>query len=112
MAVLENWASCWIRFLLGSQVAEAKRSHLAGMAAKLAYEDPILIRDAVTRWGFTWLADQKVTTATNAKMPETWNISYGRYKIKQCLQVQAGRRLPACIAGDAPSVSCPMLTQS
>lgn len=30
------------------------------MAAKLAYEDPLVIRDAVTHWGFTFLTDQQV----------------------------------------------------
>ena len=43
-----------------ARLAEAKRAHLCGMAAKLAYEDPLTIADAVTRWGFAFLTDQKV----------------------------------------------------
>jgi hypothetical protein len=43
-----------------ARLAEAKRAHLCGMAAKLAYEDPLTIADSVTHWGFTFLTDQKV----------------------------------------------------
>lgn len=44
-----------------ARLAEARRAHLCGMAAKLAYEDPRTIADAVTRWGFKFLTDEKVT---------------------------------------------------
>jgi hypothetical protein len=49
--------SCGVQ---AARLAEAKQAHLCGMAAKLAYESPLAIADAVTRWGFTFLTDQKV----------------------------------------------------
>lgn len=64
--------------LKDAKVAEAKRGHLAAMAIKLAYENPLIIRDAVTRWGFTWLADQKADHGSST-VPETyWYAFYSK----------------------------------
>ena len=53
-------SNLFIPLVQAARLAEARRAHLCGMAAKLAYENPLTIADAVSRWGFTFLTDQKV----------------------------------------------------